>query len=135
MTIIGGSPGLGDLIGVVPAMFLIRLILGVVTAPLYPACARVTANWIPLTQHARVQGFIIAGSSLGAAISPVVFVWLMGRLGWRGAFAVAAAGTGLLTAIWYTRGRDYPPEASITSRERNLAGTRWANSFAIGICN
>src|SRR6476469_5955799 len=93
MTIIGGSPGLGDFIGIVPAMFLIRLILGIVTAPLYPACARATANWIPLTQHARVQGFIIAGSSLGAAISPVVFVWLMAHLGWRGSFGVAAIAT------------------------------------------
>ena len=76
MTFFGAKPGLGSIFGIVPAMFLIRLVLGFVTAPLYPACARTTANWIPLTQHARVQGFVIAGSSVGAAVSPVVFVWL-----------------------------------------------------------
>ena len=37
LTIIGGRPGLGVLIGVVPALFAIRFGLGVVTAPLYPA--------------------------------------------------------------------------------------------------
>src|SRR5690349_8852170 len=40
LTIIGGKPGLGNIIGIVPAMFVIRLVLGFVTAPLYPACAR-----------------------------------------------------------------------------------------------
>ena len=114
MTILGAKPGLGAVIGIVPALFLIRLVLGFVTAPLYPACARVTANWIPLTQHARVQGFIIAGSSVGAATSPIIFVWLMAHLGWRGSFAVAAICTAAVTGIWYLQATDYPPEASRT---------------------
>src|SRR5271169_1967776 len=71
LTVVGGKPGLGALIGVAATLFAIRLGLGVVTAPLYPACARMTANWIPMVYHARVQGFIIAGSSVGAAISPI----------------------------------------------------------------
>src|SRR4051812_5643266 len=82
ITILGAKPGLGELIGIVPALFLIRLGLGFVTAPLYPACARTAANWIPLTQHAWVQGLVIAGSSVGAALSPVGFAWLMSRMGW-----------------------------------------------------
>src|SRR3954452_10998384 len=38
LPLLGGRPGLGDFIGVVPALFVIRLGLGFVTAPLYPAC-------------------------------------------------------------------------------------------------
>jgi ACS family glucarate transporter-like MFS transporter len=131
MTVIGGRPGLGSLIGVVPAMFLIRLVLGFVTAPLYPACARATANWIPLTQHARVQGFIIAGSSVGAAVSPVIFVWLMSRLGWRGAFAAAAIVTAALTGLWYMHARDYPAEAQAErSHPVTARGARiWSELF------
>jgi MFS transporter, ACS family, glucarate transporter len=44
MMIVGAKPGLGSVLGIVPAMFVIRLALGFVTAPLYPACARTTAN-------------------------------------------------------------------------------------------
>jgi ACS family glucarate transporter-like MFS transporter len=88
MTIVGAKPGLGTVLGIVPALFMIRLGLGFVTAPLYPACARTTANWIPRTHHAWVQGFVIAGSSVGPGISPIVLVWLMARVGWRGGFGV-----------------------------------------------
>jgi MFS family permease len=131
MTILGGSPGLGDILGIVPALFLIRLALGFVTAPLYPACARTTANWIPLTQHARVQGFVIAGSSLGAAVSPVIFVWLMAHLGWRGSFAVAATITAALTAVWYMRAADYPAETRVEHRGRaaRSPGRLWGELF------
>ena len=77
LVVLGGRPGLGVYLGIVPALFVIRFGLGVVTAPLYPACARMTANWIPVVYHARVQGFIMAGSSLGAAISPLLFTWML----------------------------------------------------------
>jgi MFS family permease len=65
LTALGGIPGLGSVVGVVPALIAIRLGLGVGTAPLYPACARMTGNWVPVRHHGSVQGLIIAGSSLG----------------------------------------------------------------------
>jgi MFS family permease len=111
LTIVGGRPGLGVLIGVVPALFAIRLGLGVVTAPLYPAAARIGAHWIPVVRHGQVQGLIIAGSSFGAAISPLLFTWIAARLGWRAPFLVAAFTTVLLAAFWYWYARDYPPDA------------------------
>src|SRR5881396_2159852 len=43
LTALGGRPGLGSLLGVVPAFVAIRLALGLSTAPLYPACARMNA--------------------------------------------------------------------------------------------
>ena len=46
LTALGGKPGLGSVLGVVPALIAIRLGLGVGTAPLYPACAGMSANWI-----------------------------------------------------------------------------------------
>jgi len=131
MTILGAKPGLGSVIGIVPAMFLIRLVLGFVTAPLYPACARTTANWIPLTQHARVQGFVIAGSSVGAALSPIVFLSLMNHLGWRGSFAVAAICTAALTVVWYLRASDYPPDTQARQQQpvAGPAGKVWGELF------
>ncbi len=109
LTIIAGKPGLGTLIGMVPALFMVRLGLGITTAPLYPACARMTANWIPMVYHARVQALIIAGSSVGAAISPFLFTWIMLKFNWRMPFLAAAFATAGLTVWWLWFARDYPP--------------------------
>jgi ACS family glucarate transporter-like MFS transporter len=108
LIVLGGSPGIGAYAGIVPALVLIRFALGAVTAPLYPACARMTANWIPLVYHARVQGLIIAGSSAGAAIAPIAFTWLMRMFQWRASFGIAAGVTAVLAAIWQWQARDHP---------------------------
>jgi MFS family permease len=124
---LGGSPGLGSLAGVVPAMVIIRLGLGVGTAPLYPACARMTAHWIPIAHQGRVQALIIAGSSLGAAVSPVLFSWLIHRYQWRTSFVAAAAATAGLGMLWYRSVTDYP--AGIQSAERNAVHERPARAW------
>jgi len=106
LTVVG--PGLGALIGIVPALFAIRFGLGVVTAPLYPACAQVSARLTPVALHGRVQGIIIAGSSFGAAISPLLFTWIVAKFEWWAPFLIAALATAALAAAWYGSAPDYP---------------------------
>ena len=119
LTALGGKPGLGSVLGVVPALLAIRLGLGVVTAPLYPACAKMSAHWIPIAHQGRVQALIIAGSSMGGAVSPILFSWLMSRYQWRISFVIAAAATAGLAVVWYWSVRDYPASAhSVENRER-----------------
>src|SRR5713226_6806633 len=67
LTALGGRPGLGSYLGVVPAFVLIRLGLGVSTAPLYPSCGSMNANWFPEAKRVRIWGFIAAGAGLGGA--------------------------------------------------------------------
>jgi MFS family permease len=110
LTALAGKPGLGSLVGVVPALLAIRLGLGIGTAPLYPACARMSAQWIPLAHQGRVQALIIAGSSVGGAVSPILFAWLMGLYQWRISFCIAAIATAALAAIWFWSVRDRPAE-------------------------
>ena len=122
LIVFSGNPGLGAILGIVPALFVIRLGLGIVTAPLYPACARMTANWIPVVYHARVQGFIIAGSSAGAAISGHYCLPGCGvALSLAGVqFLMAAlvtAGARPFSWLWYAR--DYPPDAGRSPRGRS----------------
>jgi len=57
LIVLAGKPGLGAFLGIVPALFAVRLGLGVLTARLYPACARMIANWIPVVCHACIQGW------------------------------------------------------------------------------
>ena len=130
LTVLAGKPGLGSLIGVAAALFAIRFGLGVVTAPLYPACARMIANWTPMVYHARVQGIIIAGSSLGAAVSPILFTSIMRRANWQAPFLVGALATAVLAATWFFYARDYHPASSglRLNASRNAPG--WAALFA-----
>jgi len=124
LTALGGRPGLGSYLGVIPAFIAIRFCMGVGTAPLYPACGRMGMHWIPSIYQARVQALIIAGSSMGAAVSPIVFSWLMTRYLWRGSFWVTAGATAALALVWVWYARDSPrhcdtPMAAAEKRQLN----------------
>jgi ACS family glucarate transporter-like MFS transporter len=128
LTAVAGRPGLGTYIGVIPSFLLIRLALGVCAAPEYPASGRMNANWIPAWERARVWGWIASGAGIGGAISPVLFTWMSGRYGWRGAFCISAVTSAILGAVWYWYARDYPdgrrtPRAA--RRSKNVRRTPW----------
>jgi MFS family permease len=128
---LGGKPGLGSVLGVVPALIAIRLGLGVGTAPLYPACAGMSANWISIQHQGRVQALIIAGSSMGGAVSPILFSWLISLFQWRISFLIAAAATAALGMLWFWSVRDYPASIhSIASSSiREKPPTAWRRLF------
>jgi sugar phosphate permease len=125
LTALGGKPGLGTYLGIVPSFLLIRLAMGFFTGPLYPSCARTTANWVSEGQRARVWGLIAAGAGLGGATSPLLFSWMIGRYGWRMSFVLAAIVTGVLAAVWFSYVRDHPSEHPSIAHEtfESLAAT------------
>jgi ACS family glucarate transporter-like MFS transporter len=106
LTPLAGATGITRWIGIVPALLAVRLALGAVTAPLYPACARMCVYAIPVIHHARVQAFIIAGSSLGGAVSPILFSWMMAQFQWRRSFYLAAIATAALALVWMVSVKD-----------------------------
>ena len=103
-----GKPGLGALLGIVPSFLIVRLLLGALTAPLYPSCGRLAANWIPMTLQGWVQALIMAGSAVGAAISPIAFSRMIEAYGWRVSFLLAGAITAALYLGWFWWVRDHP---------------------------
>jgi MFS family permease len=126
LTPLGARPGLGAILGVVPALWVMRLMVGVCTAPLYPACGRLTASWFPPGSRARVVGAIMAASALGSAISPMLFVALMARFGWRESFWIAGAATAVLILLWFVSVRDHPADAVSWAAPALAAGeSRW----------
>jgi ACS family glucarate transporter-like MFS transporter len=107
---VAGRPGLGAVFGILPSLLLIRLCAGVFTAPLYPTCGKMNANWAPAHLRARVQGFINAGAGVGGAVSPIIFAALIRWYGWRIAFVIAGVVTALLGLAWVVYVRDYPTQ-------------------------
>jgi MFS family permease len=100
--------GMTALCGAVPGFVTVRLLFGVCTAPLYPSCGKLTANWFTPETSARVQALIMSGAALGGAISPVLFAAMIGRFGWRASFWMAAAATVAFAAFWFWYVRDEP---------------------------
>src|SRR5205823_9838472 len=84
------------------------------------------------------QALIMGMSAIGSATSPLLFAFLIGAMGWRTPFWLAAALTALVFVLWYAVVRDRPPGvARVTAgeaksswkqlaRNRNLAWLTWA---------
>jgi MFS family permease len=128
LTALGGSPGLGAYIGIIPAFLAIRLAMGIFASPMYPAAGKMSANWNPPQARARVWGWIASGAGIGGACTPLMFSWMRAHYGWRGSFWLAAAGSALLAAIWYWYARDYPAESQ-PARAARRTPTPWKELF------
>ncbi len=90
VTALGGIPGLGALVGILPAFLLIRIAFGACTAPLYPSCGRIISTWIPPERQAWALGAIVAAAGVGSALSPFAYSHVIAARGWRSCFLVAA---------------------------------------------
>lgn len=109
LTAFAGLPMLAATMGVLPSFLVARLGFGLCTAPIYPACGRLTANWFPVVSRARIQGLVLSGAALGGAITPVLFSRLIANLGWRVSLGLAAVATAVVAIIAYWHARDTPP--------------------------
>jgi MFS family permease len=110
-----GLTGLG---GNLAALVGIRFLMGMCTSPIYPACGRMCGQWIAPVYLGRVQGIIISGSSLGGAVSPILFSALIVRWGWRLSFVAAAAATTLLALTWMLAVPERPAPVVATDAPR-----------------
>ena len=119
LTALGTRPGLGSLIGIVPALVIIRFLMGVCTAPLYPSCGRMNANWFPATRRGLVWGLVAGGAGIGSALSPSLFSWIISHYGWRKSFWLAGATTALLAAAWAGYARDRPKDHRSTQGDEH----------------
>jgi MFS family permease len=125
LTALGGVPGLGVYVGVIPSFILMRLGLGLFTAPLYPACGRMNANWMEADYRGRTQGWVNSGAGLGGAVSPILFSSMIAVYGWRVAFTLAGIATAILGVVWFFYVRDHPEERSSIPLKPTKPSTSW----------
>lgn len=89
---------------------LVRFMLGVGEAVVYPASNQFIARWIPMQERGIANGWIFAGVGAGAGLSPPLITFLMLHYGWRVSFWVCAAIGLFVGALWYVLARDNPAE-------------------------
>lgn len=125
---LGAKPGLGALIGIIPAFVVIRIAFGIFTSPIYPTAGKMSANWFPPSQHARVMGIVNGGAGLGGAVSPLLFSWMIFTFGWRLSFLLAGLATIALGLVWHFSVTDHPPGKAPQSRE--IPPVDWGRLFS-----
>ena len=107
--------------GAMVSLIVVRFVLGVTNAPLFPIYAATVANWFPAGNWAFPNAVGNVGLALGqAAIGPLVTLLII-EFGWRESF-YALAPLGVLAGMWwYWYGRDTPAEhRAVTPAETEL---------------
>ena len=107
----GLASSLGGLIGA-------RALLGLGEAAPFPAMTRVIADWTPPARRSSMQGLTHAFVSIGTTVTPPLIAWMMGFVGWRGAFLILGAISGVWVILWGVFFRDDPRSCPSMSQEQ-----------------
>lgn len=103
-----------------PLLIGIRGLMGMVSAPLHPAGARVIGHWFPPAQQSWANGIVTAAAIAGVAASYPFFGALMNAVGWQSGFILCAGLTALLALAWSKYATDDPEShPSVHSTELN----------------
>ena len=116
-TALAGDLFLTSLVGVVGSFAVVRVLIGLGEAAAPPNGNRVIANWVAPQERALAHGIAISGSSVGAALTPPLIVWIMLTWGWRATFYLAGGAGVVVALVWYWFAADRPKEHPWVNQE------------------
>jgi ACS family hexuronate transporter-like MFS transporter len=92
-------------------MSLVRIPLALGESGTFPCALAATTEWFPIRERALAIGLFNAGANVGAILTPLLVPAITLTLGWRAAFIVSGALTGVWLVAWltlYRRPREEP---------------------------
>ena len=95
-----------------------RALLGVSEAAAIPTGAKMSTLWFPARERSIATGWFNSGSSLGAAITPPLVIWLAAATSWRFAFVLTGALGLIVAGLWYALYRDPQNHPALSEAER-----------------
>jgi ACS family D-galactonate transporter-like MFS transporter len=108
---------------VLPALLVIRFIMGIFTAPFYPASSRSISFWMPPHQRALANGFVQSAAAFGIACVFPIFGTLIDLYDWPIAFVISGGFTAFLAILWTLLATDRPGQhAGVNEAERQFIG-------------
>jgi ACS family glucarate transporter-like MFS transporter len=100
LTALVGWRGFG-LAVVIPQLWIIRAMFGVIAAPTYATSGRTIAITIAPRLQARVNSLVLASVGVGSAVTPLLLAPITKHYGWRTALWVAALLSGAAGLLWW----------------------------------
>jgi len=101
----------------VTALLVIRFMMGMFSAPIYPASARMVSNWLPAHQRVFANGLVQGAAALGMASAFPLFGALIDAWDWPAAFLASGTLTMLLSIAWWIFAAD---RAVVVSRSETV---------------
>lgn len=92
----------------ITVLIVMRFLLGLGEAVVYPSSNRLVAAWIPSQERGLANGLIFAGVGAGAGITPPLITYVLLNYGWRWSFYVCAIIGLIAGAIWLWLARNTP---------------------------
>jgi len=86
--------------GAFVSLLLLRFLLGVGEAAVFPLAARAVASWMDPAKRGFSYSFVIVGISGGCACAAPLISYLMLTFGWRGSFYASGTIAFLLAFVW-----------------------------------
>ena len=80
----------------VVSLSVVRGLLGLGEAGLWPGAVKSNGEWFPAKQRALAQGIFNAGASIGNVIAPIIIVFLYAQFGWKATYVIL----GLMGILW-----------------------------------
>ncbi|HSZ09465.1 MAG TPA: MFS transporter, partial [Steroidobacteraceae bacterium] len=98
-------------VGSVGGFIAVRFALGLGESGNFPAALKAIAEWFPQQERALATGIFVAGSNVGAIITPLIVPFIAYRWGWRAAFIVTGSFSIVWLVLWlkeYRRPQEHP---------------------------
>ena len=92
--------GLTAITMTLPVLLGLRGLMGAFQAGIFPCCTMILAAWYPAARRGFASAVLNSFMLIGGAIASVLTGLLIGRLGWRGLFALYAL-PGVAWACWF----------------------------------
>jgi hypothetical protein len=93
--------GVGYVAFPVMAIFVLRVVLGLLEAPVAPACGRIIAAWFPADERGLAGAIFNSAQYLSLAVFTPLMAALAHYAGWRHIFTVMGALGIVLAAVWF----------------------------------
>ena len=85
---------------VIPLLWVIRGIFGVIAAPTYPTSGRTIAITMPARLQGRANSLVLASVGVGSAVTPLLLAPITSHYGWRAALWVATFLSAAVGVLW-----------------------------------
>ncbi len=101
--------------GLFAELIVTRALMGICTAPIYPAAARMVAITVPAQLQAEANGLVMGMALVGSAVTPFACGYLMDKFNWPGTFVFMGGVTAALAVVWIVATRGLPHRSGMAS--------------------